>query len=709
MVEGTPFDVDAIVPNAERSAGKTGDHADARILVFAGHIRVFFDIIKWGKWVDFQEDLVMVKRVSSKGESLAPLTAQSSRPRLAVVAILAVWSLLLAGLSGCVVQALPPATPATGLPGIALDPAAGPAGTLVAVQGQGWSPGSLVLITLTPPGQTEPADQPLMGVTADTQGRFKVAFVIPSAPGWERSGPAAVVARSTQGSAQAVFSVTVASEGALPAPSGPIKATDVLASSKAGEVPASGAAAPAPGGPGATAATDLNIRGGPGVEYAVVGALRTGQSAEITGVSPDGGWWQIRLLGQVADRGWVSARYVTAQNAANVPVVLPPGPPATATPAVTAGWRGEYYANRNLAETPAVVRDDPQINFDWGPNTPASDLPNDDFSVRWTRDLSFSAGTYRFYAYVDDGVRLWIDGELVIDQWHDSTPTTYTADLTLAEGKHGLRMEYYEHTGNAIARLEWEGLTSYPDWKGEYYDNPGLNGAPVLVRNDTNLDFYWSESPGPGVPADNFSARWTRTLYFPGGTYAFDLVVDDGASLWVDDQLIIDGWRSGPPEDYTAGLGLSEGPHTVRLEYFEFRYVAQVHLTITVADEGGDWEAEYFDNRDLDDDPVLERDDNFINFNWGSGSPGPNVPADDFSARWRQDVDFDEGTYTFSAWVDDGVRIFVDGNLVLDSWEEGRYRLREAEYFVSGGEHRVRVEYFDHTGNARIEVSWERQ
>jgi hypothetical protein len=270
-------------------------------------------------------------------------------------------------------------------------------------------------------------------------------------------------------------------------------------------------------------------------------------------------------------------------------------------------------------------------------------------------------------------------------------------------------MEYFEHTGNAIAQLEWEPVVGYPDWRGEYFDNPGLNGAPVLVRNDVNIDFYWPESPGPGVPADNFSVRWTRTLYLPGGTYGFSLVVDDGARLWVDDQLVIDGWRSGPPKPYTAGLGLAEGNHTLRLEYFEFRYVAQVHLTISAAEDGGDWEADYFDNRKLEDDPVLERDDNFINFNWGTGSPGPGVPADNFSARWKRDVHFDGGTYLFSAWVDDGVRIYVDGTLVLESWEVGRFRLREAEHYISGGRHRVTVEYFENTGDARIEVGWERK
>ena len=353
-----------------------------------------------------------------------------------------------------------------------------------------------------------------------------------------------------------------------------------------------------PGTPVGIATAYLNVRGGPGTGYPILGWFEPGQSFEIIGVCADGGWWQIRYPGAADGYGWVSAAYVAARNTQTVPVLTPSlqypkltdrlgvyqGPAATTTPgdgasAEVGGWRGEYFANRDLAGTPALVRVDPQIDFDWESGAPASGLPADNFSVRWTQDLNFSAATYRFYVYVDDGVRLWVDGALVIDQWHDSVPTNYTVDLVLAEGAHGVRMEYYERGGMAVAQLAWEALKDYPDWRGEYYDNPSLAGAPVLVRNDVTIDFYWPESPGPGVPADDFSARWTRTLDIPAGIYILSVLVDDGARLWVDDELIIDGWRAGPPKGFSAEIGLSDDPHTVRLEYFEFRYGAQLYLS----------------------------------------------------------------------------------------------------------------------------------
>jgi hypothetical protein len=203
----------------------------------------------------------------------------------------------------------------------------------------------------------------------------------------------------------------------------------------------------------------------------------------------------------------------------------------------------------------------------------------DNFSVRWSRDVSATAGTYRFYVYVDDGVRLWVDETILIDAWYDGL-NSHTADIFLADGTHSLRLEYYEHTGNALAQLAWERPDAYPDWKGEYFNNPSLSGVPVLVRNDPGVSFDWGgDSPGPGVPADDFSARWTRNWQFEAGTYSFRVVVDDGARLWVDDELVIDRWRTGVPKGYTGEIALDEGPHHLRLEYFEFQYGAQVHLS----------------------------------------------------------------------------------------------------------------------------------
>ena len=73
-------------------------------------------------------------------------------------------------------------------------------------------------------------------------------------------------------------------------------------------------------------------------------------------------------------------------------------------------WQGAYYANRDLLGLPRLVRDDATLDFDWGAGQPATNMPADNWSARWTKTVTLEAGTYRFSAFTDDGVRVLVDG-----------------------------------------------------------------------------------------------------------------------------------------------------------------------------------------------------------------------------------------------------------------------------------------------------------
>jgi PKD repeat protein len=121
-------------------------------------------------------------------------------------------------------------------------------------------------------------------------------------------------------------------------------------------------------------------------------------------------------------------------------------------------WKGEYFANTGLSGSPSLVRDDGvgALAFDWGTGGPNScGVGVDRFSARWSRTMSFDAGTWRFTATVDDGVRLYVDGQLRINAWIDQAPKSYSADVVLAAGSHSVVMEYYENAGGAVASLAW--------------------------------------------------------------------------------------------------------------------------------------------------------------------------------------------------------------------------------------------------------------
>ncbi len=248
--------------------------------------------------------------------------------------------------------------------------------------------------------------------------------------------------------------------------------------------------------------------------------------------------------------------------------------PAAAAPASSSvAWRGEYYNNPTLSGAPALVRDDANINFDWGTGAPGSGVNPDYFSVRWTSYAYMDGGDYTFYATSDDGVRVWVDEQIAIDQWGAHPATTYSGYKSLSAGYHSIRMEYYDNTGQAVAKLWWErgGGQTITDWRGEYYNNTWLGGGPALVRNDVNLNFDWGYgSPAAEVTPDNFSVRWTKSTYFSStGNYTFWATVDDGVRVWVDSALIIDRWYQQSRTTHTGNIYLTAGNHQVRVEYFE--------------------------------------------------------------------------------------------------------------------------------------------
>src|SRR5205823_14856144 len=96
------------------------------------------------------------------------------------------------------------------------------------------------------------------------------------------------------------------------------------------------------------------------------------------------------------------------------------------------------------------------LNYDWGIGGPAG-VPPDNFSARWTGRFNFAGGSVTFTARADDGVRVYLDGTLIIDGWKDQSATTYTATRTVTAGEHEVKVEYYERLEAAVIQVGWTG------------------------------------------------------------------------------------------------------------------------------------------------------------------------------------------------------------------------------------------------------------
>ena len=284
-----------------------------------------------------------------------------------------------------------------------------------------------------------------------------------------------------------------------------------------------------------------------------------------------------------------------------------PGPPPPPRPPVSwpstwpGPWSAEYFSNATLAGAAYSTCDNESINFDWGWGAPIAGMPANRFSARWTGTFFFDAGTWRFIAKVDDGVRVYVDGALVINGWRDGGFRPYTKDLALAAGDHTIQVEYYDRSQVGRIHVWWKALSLLPceatspscgtptpppctspscieptpspsgAWLGQFYNNQDVAGDPVFTLYTPRIEFDWgTESPDPGIWWDGFSARFTSRIQLESGDYYFCTMADDGVRIWIGTDLILDAWRANDgSQPVCANYSASAGEHDARVEYYE--------------------------------------------------------------------------------------------------------------------------------------------
>ncbi|MEN6326640.1 MAG: PA14 domain-containing protein [Syntrophomonas sp.] len=290
-------------------------------------------------------------------------------------------------------------------------------------------------------------------------------------------------------------------------------------------------------------------------------------------------------------------------------------PPVTATvPAYVNGVLGQYYdtAEPSKISYKRLIQIDQNIRFNWQTESPDASIAPDTFSVVWSGYLEVPVtGNYDFYTYSDDGVQLTIgSGEApIINRWGlvnlDFTKSSHP--LYLQKGaKYPFTLKYQELPINATIVLFWQrdggemGIVpasafyvcqnhyskysspvhvnalqaSGTGLKGEYY-----TGAQTVVEGDAgiahtvegeNINGEWGlESPAPGIPEDDFSARWTGYLE---ARYTEDIILqivsDDGVRMWIDDNLVLDKWEAASNVLHEVSIPMENGKfYKIKVEY----------------------------------------------------------------------------------------------------------------------------------------------
>jgi hypothetical protein len=262
------------------------------------------------------------------------------------------------------------------------------------------------------------------------------------------------------------------------------------------------------------------------------------------------------------------------------------------TPGQKVGLTGKYYNNTTLDASGLVLtRKDSSIDFDWG--LPFSKLNSNAFSVCWEGEIqTLHNEVYTFYTNGDGGVKLWVNNQLLIDQWQDQGLNEYSGKIELLAGvKYPIKLKFVQTTGDADIKLLWcsptiektviTGNNLYPaeidgggsGLTGEYFNGTTLDSTfLVLTRTDETVNFDWNDaSPATGINDDRFSIRWTGEIEAPeDGTYTFYTITDDGVRLTVNNRLLIDQWVDQDSIEQNGTIDLQAGKkYSIKLEYYE--------------------------------------------------------------------------------------------------------------------------------------------
>ena len=140
---------------------------------------------------------------------------------------------------------------------------------------------------------------------------------------------------------------------------------------------------------------------------------------------------------------------------------------------------------------------------------------------------------------------------------------------------------------------------------------------------------------------------------------------------------------------------------------FSVLRVSVVHAQSDISVPTGKFIGEYYNGRNFNTFIYSEETDQ-IKFGWGNGSPSESINVNNFSARWRGNFFFEEGVYEFSVRADDGIKVYIDNNLILNRWVHQLAVTQKVKTNILQGAHQVKVEYYESSGGASISVAWER-
>jgi hypothetical protein len=390
-----------------------------------------------------------------------------------------------------------------------------------------------------------------------------------------------------------------------------------------------------------------------------------------------------------------------------------------------------YYSNPNFTGT-AYQRVDPAINFEWG-NTNPSPMPGigpNNWSARWLGTITPEyTEAYTFHVSGDDGFRLYVNNQLLVDRMDNhSNANAYTGTIDLVAGQaYSFRLDYRQDWSEASIKVEWSSDSQAREVicsdHFQTADQTPAIAAPGVQNGIGTQPIIFSESLGNLIAVNEFhnggnpltitlaasqgslTLSGTNGLTFLDGDGGGDLTMTFSGSI-ADINAALSGLR------YTRASGQA-GPATLQITATDPGTPTGARTSSTtiqigaVQPQSAGLLATFYSDTNLQI-PVTARIDSAINFDWGfQTSPAPGVPGTNWSASWQGFIQVPEsGYYTFYSTTDDGVRLFVNNQLLIDSFGAQSATHSASIYLEAGRQYSLCMKYNQFGGWENAKLEW---
>ncbi|WP_375447784.1 PA14 domain-containing protein [uncultured Fibrella sp.] len=374
-------------------------------------------------------------------------------------------------------------------------------------------------------------------------------------------------------------------------------------------------------------------------------------------------------------------------------------------------------------------------------------------------------GVYTFYTNSDDGSKLLIGSTEVVNNDGGHAEQERSGTIGLKAGTHAISIPYFQGGGGQAMTVSYSGPgLGKQTIPAAAYRRVGTVTPPVTggvtLRNPENpanvvsgLDYGYYEGSWGTLP--NFSSLTPAKvgvnplpdltvrsrdndygLFYSGyitvptdGVYTFYTNSDDGSKLLIGSTEVVNNDGGHAEQERSGTIGLKAGTHAISIPYFQggggqamtvsysgpglgkqtIPAAAYRRVSTAVASNGTGLRADYFNNQNVAAPIVFTRTDATVDFDWGNGSPSSTINTDYFSVRWTGQVKAPvTGNYTFSTSTDDGVRLWINGRLVIDDWNGHATTTNNSPTIalIAGQRYDIRMEYFDNIIGAVARLLW---